>query len=442
TAEAPAPPHPFADHPALTGGPAGPAGCTPGGCAPPGREVGLPAGRRDCHFGPWDTVWVTGGYKLLFIKDAPLPPNLAATGPLGPGSRPLLGGGDVNYGDFNGLFLDGGLWLNDRHTVGIGMSGFLTEQKSTVAGAVGSNPAGSPLIARPFFNPLLVGLGGQDAVLVSDPGRYAGSVAVETGARLAGAEVNGLLNLCNTERWTANLVGGFRYFDLDEYLAVYQATAGLNGNTIPFFAPPNPPVGGVLITDRVRTRNQFWGGQVGLEAEYRFGPAFLGLGTKLGFGPVHQVTEVTGQTVTAGGAGGPGGVLAVGDLPPGAVVGYPEAVPVGARPASVGGPVVGNIGRTTTNRFAILSDVHGLAGVQVSDRLRVGVGYEFLYLSTVARPGRQFDPVIDPRLIPVSGQYGGRIAAPADGRGVPPRTPFDRDDFFAHGVRFQVEFRY
>jgi hypothetical protein len=173
------------------------------------------------------------------------------------------------------------------------------------------------------------------------------------------------------------------------------------------------------VSDRVRTRNQFFGGQVGGEAEYRLGPGFVNLGTKVGFGPVHQVTEVTGQTTGPGGSGGPGGFLAVGAIP------------------------AGNIGRTVTNRFSVLSDTYGSVGVYVTRRVRLGVGYEFLYLTSVARPGRQVLSTIDPRLIPTATAFGGRIPAPdASGLSVPPQTPFDRDDFFAHGVRLLFEVLY
>jgi hypothetical protein len=81
-----------------------------------------------------------------------------------------------------------------------------------------------------------------------------------------------------------------------------------------------------------------------------------------------------------------------------------------------------------------------MVGLQLSDRIRVGVGYEFLYLNSVARPGRQIVTTIDPRLIPIAASFGGRI--PTSPLGAPPPTPFDRDDFFTHGVRFLLELHF
>jgi hypothetical protein len=350
---------------------------------------------------------------MLWIKPAPLPPVLAA----GAGGQVLIGGTDRQYGGFDGVLLSGGMRPGPQQPVGFEMSGFWTSKQSSTT-AVASNADGVPLIARPFFNPQLAGLGGQDAILVSSPGRFAGSLTVETGAQIAGAEANLLLNLAHASTWTTRVVLGFRYFDLDETLIVTQVTRGLGTNTIPFFNNPNSAVPStvpsVTITDRFRTRNQFYGGQTGLETERRIGPVLFDGGLKVGFGPVHQVTEVTGETLGPNGTGGSGGVLAVGAIPQ------------------------GNVGRTTTNRFAVLSDVYGMLGVQLEKRLRVRVGYQFLYLNSVARPGHQVVTVIDPRLIPVSASFGGRI--PAGTLQTPPQTPFDRDDFFAHGVRFLLEF--
>jgi hypothetical protein len=354
---------------------------------------------------------------LLWIKDAPIGPPLLATGPLAPGNRVLLGATEVDYDAFGGGWVEAGIWLNRRHTIGLGVGGFMTEKRATFA-TVASDAGGSPPLARPFFNPREPGGGVEDALPVSDPGLRAGSLTVESGARMAGAEANAIVNLAATGSWTVNLIGGFRYFDLDEYLSVVQVTRGVNGNTIMFpGAPAGVPV--VVVTDRVRTRNQFYGGQLGGEAEYRLGPGFVNLGTKVGFGPVQQFTEVTGRTAVPGGAALPGGFLAVGAIPN------------------------GNIGRTETNRFSLLADAYASVGVYVTRRVRVGVGYELLYLTSVARPGRQIVTTIDPRLVPTSDTFGQPIP-PTDPNvpGLPPQTPFDRDDFYAHGLRVLLEIQY
>ncbi len=398
--------------PTLSPGPAA-VGCD--SCGTAGMAGATDRKTHDDHLGPWDSLWVQGGYNLLWIKSAPAAPPLLATGPLGPGTQVLLGGNTYGYGGFSGLNLDGGLWLDSRHTIGLEFSGFMTEQRS-MSTSVSSNAAGSPTLVRPFFN---AALSAQDGLLVSSPGSYAGSVAVVTGARIDGTEGNVLFNLLNTKALTLNFLVGARYFDLEEYLSVNQVTRGLNGNTIPFFGN-HTGVPGVAITDTFSTRNQFYGVQFGGQSEYRFGPLFLDLGLDLGFGPVHEITAVSGQTVVPGGSGGPGGLLSVGAIPN------------------------GNIGRTVTDRFSVLPDVHGMLGLQVTQRIRLGVGYQFMYLSNVTRPGGQIETAIDPRLVPTTLAYG--LRAPSNtalgGTGTPPPTPFARDDFFVHGLNFMFEFQF
>jgi|GEM_PF-3555250 len=367
---------------------------------------------HDDHLGPWNTVWVRGGYNYLWIKEAPASVPLLTTD-----GQVVSGNTTTSYGAFSGFSVDGGVWLNERHTLGIGAAGFMGEKRSTVT-AFSSDAAGAPSYRRPFFNAQIGGANAADAFIVSAPSQFAGSFAYEQGARTSGFEVYGLMNVAHSERWTTNFSLGFRYFDLDEYATAYQVTQSLTGNTIPFFG--QGMVSSVAITDRTRTRNQFFGGQFGGDVEYRYGMFFADLGVKAALGPVHQITEVEGRTEVPGGASGPGGFLAVGSVPN------------------------GNQGRLSTNNFAVLADVNGLVGIQVSQSLRIGVGYQFLYLNNVARPSSQWVSSIDPRLIPTSSSFGGRTSSSTlnGGPGTPPNSPFDRDDFFLHGLRFLVELQF
>ena len=365
----------------------------------------------DDHLGPWNTVWARGGYNYLWIRQAPASvPLLTSNGTI------LAGNTQTDYGAFSGGSVDAGVWFDRRHTLGIGASGFLAEKRGT-GSSFTSDALGNPAFTRPFYNAQIGGTDGADGFIVSAPGRFTGSFAYEQGARVAGFDVFGLKNVVNNETWTANFSVGFRYFDLDEYATTYQVTQSLNGSNIPFFGGT---VNGVSITDRIRTRNQLFGGQFGGDVEYRLGAVFLDLGAKAALGPVHQITEVQGVTEATGGSSGPGGFLAVGNVPN------------------------GNQGRISTNNFAVLADANALVGVQISSHFRIGFGYQFLYLNNVARPSAQFVSAIDPRLIPTSVSYNGRTPSSTanGGPGTPPNSPYDRDDFFLHGLRFTVELQY
>ena len=96
----------------------------------------------------------------------------------------------------------------------------------------------------------------------------------------------------------------------------------------------------------------------------------------------------------------------------------------------------GNAGRFVSNRFVAIPEVGGQIGVQANCHLRFAVGYDFLYVNDVARPGSQIDPAVSPRLVPSSGLFGTTSTQTA------PNVTFRREDFYAHGVNFAAEVRY
>ncbi len=62
------------------------------------------------------------------------------------------------------------------------------------------------------------------------------------------------------------------------------------------------------------------------------------------------------------------------------------------------------------------------------------MGYDFLYWSSVARPGDQIDRTVNStQIAPRTGPFTG----PAR-----PAFEFKNTDYWAHGVNFGVEFRY
>jgi hypothetical protein len=389
-----------------------------------------PPSLEDRHTGPWYNSWIRGGNQLLWIKDAPNPTITAISG--NGATTKAIGGRDIGYTSFDSFFLEGGGWFDNCHRVGFELGGFIAERQSTLA-TLASDSSGSPAIVRPFFNPLVAGTGGTDGIFVSAPGLAVGAIAQEASARLAGWHAHMILNLFNTPDWTTNFIVGFRYFDLDEALTTYQSTSPQIGIPLPAVGSgsfANPAV--FTVTDRFRTRNQFYGGDFGAQFERRVGPLFFKADTIAGFGPVHQVVETNGTTVMTG-MGMPqavtGGIQAVGN----------NRVPTDG---------VGNIGRFSTSQFAILSDLRLMAGVHLSKRARLGVGYDFMYLSSVARPGNQISDVIDSRIVPLSSTFGSQIPSTRPplgsptGPAAPPRVLVNRDDFFTHGVRFLFELQY
>ena len=294
--------------------------------------------------------------------------------------------------------------------------------QNTKSFGTGSDAGGNPAIGVPFFNPVT----GKEAVsLVSFPGAFAGSVSVKTGSDIVGVESNLLWRAPLLEHngggvW---LLGGFRFIDLAEDLSLTQnstilpgATLMTGGSTIVLQGGiAGPPAGvlaptQVLVTDQFRTRNEFFGGQFGVQGEYQRGDAFVGFTGKIGLGMNHEILQVNGSTgFNAGGpAGGSGGLFAVSS----------------------------NLGQYTRNWFCFVPEVGVKAGYYLTPHIRGYVGYDFLFMSDVFRPGDQIDRVVNPALVPTS------LLAGAPGGPGRPMFLHSEGTYWAQGVTFGIDFSY
>jgi hypothetical protein len=95
-----------------------------------------------------------------------------------------------------------------------------------------------------------------------------------------------------------------------------------------------------------------------------------------------------------------------------------------------------NSGRFSRDRFAVVPEVGVKVGYQLTAHVRCFVGYSFLYISDVARPGHQVDPVVNVAQLPSQFGPGALVGAPRPG------FSFKGSDFWAQGVSFGLEIRY
>src|SRR5262249_59453843 len=72
----------------------------------------------------------------------------------------------------------------------------------------GSSCTNGPVVGAPFSR------------RVSAPGLSTGAVTVNASSRFGGFDVNLLYNVFRGERWTINLLGGYRFLELDESLGI------------------------------------------------------------------------------------------------------------------------------------------------------------------------------------------------------------------------------
>ena len=164
------------------------------------------------------------------------------------------------------------------------------------------------------------------------------------------------------------------------------------------------------FNDSFSTRNQFYGGQIGARFGFRADRLSLDLAAKVALGSTHQVVDIQGSSLYSGTGFA---------LPPGVDSGGVYTQP-------------SNIGRTSANTFTVSPQVSLKIGLDLTSRLRATVGYDFLYWSSVVRPGNQIDHNLNPTQFPGAAFSGSPL----------PAAQFNRSDFLAHGVSFGLEFRY
>jgi hypothetical protein len=387
---------------------------------------------HDDHIGPEENFWFRGSYLLWWVKPAPLEAPLVTTGSTGGGAlgrdtTVLFGNSKFDYGSFNGFQLESGLWLDHCHIWGLEAGGFLLERKETST-SFSSNAAGSPLLARPATNTITNVPFGFTITnvpfgfLVAFPNAFAGSITISSSSRLWGANADFIRNLAAMPNFRADLLFGFRYLDLDEDLTISQVTTALAEGVLFFptvlpdgtvVSTPLGPGSTVSILDRFHTRNRIYGGQIGGRVEYHLGSYFVNLATKVALGPNQQSLDISGLTA----ATTPGGVT--------------TTTPSGF--LALAGT---NAGRQSTNWFVIVPEVNLQVGAQLSSRLLAYVGYDFLYINTVVRPGNEVNTNVNPTFVPTSFKFPLPTGLPQ------PRVLFRHEDFWAHGLQLGLELRF
>jgi hypothetical protein len=222
------------------------------------------------------------------------------------------------------------------------------------------------------------------------------------------AKHNVFCNTCCGCNYWVNLLGGICYLQLDEGLGIGEST-----QVNPALPAGSPLFGGSTITsvDQFDTHNYFYGAQIGAQAEFCWGPAFIDLLGKVGLGATHEVVDIHGATVIAS--------------PTGTTV-----FPAGFLASE------SNSGHFTRDRFAVLPELGINVGCQLCRHLRAFVGYTFLYCSSVVRPGDQVDVGLSGTQIPTDTRFNPQ-AGPER-----PAVLLRDTDFWAQGISFGMEFRY
>jgi hypothetical protein len=361
---------------------------------------------------PVAKCYLTGEYLLWWIKPDRIPPLVttgsvadgANAGVLGlPGTAELFGG-SVDGGPLSGARFMAGYWLDDCTGKALEFGGFFLGPRSDHFFA---SSALFPVLARPFFN---LNQNVNAVEQVAFPGRSTGNINVVAPSDLWGLEANLQCKLCcgNTCGcdWRTNALVGVRYLNLHESISITEMVQGEAGAPPPF---TNAMSSGI---DLFSTRNQFYGGQVGLQSCWQSGRWSLDLKGKLALGVTEQELDINGsQRIT-----NPSG-------------------PVSSLPGNLLA-LNSNIGHFSQNRFSVVPELGVNLGYHLLPNLRCFVGYNLLYWSSVLRPGGQIDTSIDITRIPNFQAPPGTQPVP----GLHPAPLLKTTDFWAQGLVFGIEF--
>jgi hypothetical protein len=361
--------------------------------------------------GPQPYFWVSGEPLLWWVRSGSVPPLLttgtgSGAGILGaPDTTVLVGGDALDYDLIVGGRVSAG-YMNMDGTLGIEGNGFLMTHRTAHIG-LGSSEIGEPILTRPITTtPTLT----ATTARVAFPGAFAGAVDISSTNAFWGAEGNFVSNRHSSANLGIDLLAGFRYLNLEENLRIVQTTQLLPGSTSGFAGSTLVAPAAVELTDTYRARNQFYGGQLGTQVEFRWRRLYTHVVGKVALGLMHEVVDVNGSsTAIQGGSSAtvPGGILAVGSA----------------------------IGRATRDDFAVVPEFNVNFGLQLTSAIRIYAGYTFLYLSDVVRPGDQVNTTIDPSQVPTSFLFGATGTAPS-------APAMKRADFWAQGVNIGLALRY
>ncbi len=305
---------------------------------------------------PLDLEWWGSAEYLLMWREKRHYPPLATTsdaadqGILGqPTTEILFGDERVGESPQSGGRIDLGLWFYGCWGFGGGVFGVLDEK---VHFTVEGDGAGSPLLARPFFD--TDAGGAPSSELVSFPTQLAnGQIDVQTRNQIWGADAylrSRWLSRCG---FYIDSLLGFLYTRIEDDVEITNFSEDI-------------AVGGFIqVSDRFNMKNDFYSGMIGINAGLQchcIDFVFIG---KLGLGSVVQTADIRGDFVRT--------------APPASL----EEFGLLTQPS--------NIGSHKDHKFAAVPELSAQVRVKLSRGIFASCGYTYIYWPNVILAGNQID---------------------------------------------------
>jgi hypothetical protein len=377
---------------------------------PTGPPPGQPAYYYPAY-SPLNGFWARGEYLMWWLEGYSIPPLVSTSpvgtdrtvaGVIGEPTTTILLDGDLEENIRIGGRITMGYWLNPMQTIGV-QGGYLGVGQQGTLRMFDSDT--DPILTRPFEN-VEPGFEGEDSEIIAFPDLLEGSIDVWSDSSLHGAEVLGRLALYRSPGFHLDLLGGWRFNELDEVLTIRDfkesigAGSGLAVGTT------------VEEIDRFETQNWFHGGGIGLIAVVRRATWDAEFTFKVGLGNTHSEATIDGLTTTT--------------------VPVPGGDPdVDVRQAALLAQET-NIGVYENDKFAAVPEFGITIACHVTPRLRITFGYGLIYWSRVARPGDQIDRRLNLSQLDPQGLVGPAL----------PEFNWVYSDLFAQGLNFGLDGRF
>jgi hypothetical protein len=431
---------------------------------------------------PQERLWLRAEYLFWWFKDSPLRVPLVFTVPssVGPtlaGVTPaltaaLLGNEDIDAGTHHGGRFMAGLWLDSHNVIGLEAGYFFLADHTTHQNVPTPVQPIQAALAIPIVDAAADAIGPTAVVPLALP-KDIGVLTLTSS--LQGAEANMVVKLVSSPELRVEMLSGFRYLDLRENLSLTTNPIGIG---VP--GAPDGPALALQTTAHSEAESQFYGWQLGARAEYHMGPWFANGVVKVALGDMNERVGIGAAVSPAaigaaleGLSGVPGtslvqtplgkslpvGAFLLGSAAPGtsllptplgqSLQGATAVVlptPLGStllgviRPSVAGGIVLPPPHREShfsRDRLTLVPEVGVNLGYQFTDRLRAFFGYDFLYMTSVVRPGNPFEReiVVNQALRTV---FPGNPAGP----GSPLMIHVTGSEFWAQGIHAGIEYRY
>ena len=312
-----------------------------------------------------------------------------------PNTVVLFGDDGLNAAVRSGGRFTLGYWLDPYRSTGVEASYLFVGQTTDRFEAASQQ---IPILARPFYD---IQLGQQSAMLIAHPDVMEGSISAGLSTDFQVFEVLLRQRFVNDSLLKVDALAGYRYNRLGEKLSVHQFSR--------WTVPSIIPVGTTQeLFDRFDTNSEFHGAELGMCSNFHVERWSLEFLVKLALGNSRSLVKINGSTTTT----------------------VPGVDPVTTAGGLLAQPT--NMGRYTTNEFAVIPELGITLGYDIADRLRATFGYTFIYWSRVARPGDQIDFDVNPSQFPPGPLVG------------PPRPAFNlrSTDFWAQGLNFGLEYSF